>query len=69
MDEADIDRLPEARGRVSAVAVRLTSKLVASHGGRSIVRDNHGQRLAREALFLLIQGQTPEIREAQLRYL
>lgn len=69
LDEASVAELPEARGRVSALAVRLTAQLIASVGGRSVVADHHGQRLAREALFLLIQGQTPEIRAAQLDYL
>lgn len=69
LDAASVDELPEARGRTSALAVRLASSLVASVGGRSVVSDQHGQRLAREANFLLIQGQTPEIRAAQLRHL
>lgn len=69
LDEADVDALPEARGRVSALTVRLTTSLIASEGGRAIVGNHHAQRLAREALFLLIQGQTPGIRQAQLRYL
>lgn len=69
LDSASVDELPEARGRASALAVRLASSLVASVGGRSVVSDQHGQRLVREANFLLIQGQTPEIRAAQLRHL
>ena len=40
--------------------------LMARGGGRAIRRDEHAQRLAREALFLLVQGQTPAIRAAQL---
>lgn len=69
LDAATVDELPEARGHVSALTVRLTASLVASVGGRSIVADHHGQRLAREALFLLIQGQTPEIKQSLLRHL
>ena len=69
LDSATVEELPEARGRASALAVRLASSLVASVGGRSVVADHHGQRLVREANFLLIQGQTPEIRAAQLRHL
>ncbi len=69
LDSASVAELPEARGRTSALAVRLASSLVASLGGRSVVSDQHGQRLVREANFLLIQGQTPEIRAAQLRHL
>jgi len=33
------------------------------------VRDHHAQRLAREALFLLVQGQNPAIRAAQVELL
>lgn len=69
LDEADVSQLPDARGRVSALAVLIANSLVAKVGGRAVVSDHHGQRLAREAMFLLIQGQTPEIRDAQLRYL
>lgn len=69
LDAATVDELPEARGRVSALTARITTSLVASIGGRSVVADHHGQRLAREALFLLIQGQTPEIKRSLLRNL
>ncbi|MDA3039052.1 MAG: acyl-CoA/acyl-ACP dehydrogenase [Actinomycetota bacterium] len=66
LDRATVDQLPTARGRLGALAVKMTAALVATTGGRSILADQHGQRLAREAMFLLIQGQTPEIRDAQL---
>ena len=66
LDHATVDQLPVARGRLGALTVKMTAALVATMGGRSILADQHGQRLAREAVFLLIQGQTPEIRDAQL---
>ncbi len=66
LDHATVDQLPLARGRLGALTVKMTAALVATMGGRSIMADQHGQRLAREAVFLLIQGQTPEIRDAQL---
>jgi hypothetical protein len=40
--------------------------LVVTGGGRSITMDHHAQRLAREALFLLVFGQTASIRAAQI---
>ncbi|MGW0708480.1 acyl-CoA dehydrogenase family protein [Streptomyces sp. NPDC002643] len=43
-----------------------TTAAVVSGGGRSLTLDNQAQRLAREAMFLLIQGQTPEVRQAHL---
>jgi alkylation response protein AidB-like acyl-CoA dehydrogenase len=55
-----------ARAAASALAVRAASARVAAGGGRSMVTDHHAQRLAREALFLLVQGQTTAIRAAQV---
>jgi hypothetical protein len=46
--------------------MRAASTLVVSGGGRSILTDHHAQRLAREAMFLLVFGQTPSIRRAQM---
>jgi alkylation response protein AidB-like acyl-CoA dehydrogenase len=66
LDAASVEGMPLARGRLGALTVRMTAALVAQTGGRSVLADQHGQRLAREAIFLLIQGQTPEIRDAQL---
>lgn len=42
-----------------------TAALVAG-GGRALDLDNRAQRLAREAMFLLVQGQTDEVRRAHL---
>lgn len=42
-----------------------TAAIVAS-GGRSLTLGHQAQRLAREAMFLLVQGQTPEVRQAHL---
>ncbi len=66
LDSATVEELPDARGQLGALTVRMTGSLVASLGGKSIMANHPGQRLAREALFLLIQGQTPAIRTAQL---
>ena len=45
------------RGR-RELAVRAASALVAAGGGRSVLASEHAQRLAREAMFLLVFGQT-----------
>jgi alkylation response protein AidB-like acyl-CoA dehydrogenase len=50
----------------SVLAVRATAALVAAGGGRSVDLASHAQRLARDAMFLLVFGQTKAIREAQL---
>lgn len=55
-----------ARAEASAFSLRCSAAALACGGGRSIVRDHQAQRLAREALFLLVQGQTAAIKSAQL---
>ena len=66
---AEVDEMPERRAQVGYVGTRATSALVSSIGGRAITREHHAQRLAREALFLLVQGQTADIRTGHLRRL
>jgi len=56
----------EARCRAAELAMRAAAALVAAGGGRSVLVSEHAQRLAREAVFLLVFGQTPSIRAAQL---
>ncbi|MEU8034697.1 hypothetical protein AB0C13_40190, partial [Streptomyces sp. NPDC049099] len=46
-----------------------TPPAVVAGGGRSMALTSRAQRLAREALFLLVQGQTTESRAAHLRAL
>lgn len=46
-----------------------TTAAVVTGGGRTMTLTNKAQRLAREALFLLVQGQTPESRRAHLNAL
>ncbi|WP_329344232.1 acyl-CoA/acyl-ACP dehydrogenase [Streptomyces sp. NBC_01352] len=46
-----------------------TTAAVVAGGGRSLVLTSKAQRLAREALFLLVQGQTTESRTAHLKAL
>ena len=66
---AEVDEMPECRAQVGYVGIRATSALVSSIGGRAITREHHAQRLAREALFLLVQGQTAQIRTGHLHRL
>ncbi|WP_046731220.1 acyl-CoA dehydrogenase family protein [Streptomyces humi] len=60
----------EERLAVRAEAFTLlrtaTTAAVVAGGGRAMALDNRAQRLAREALFLLVQGQTGESRAAHL---
>ncbi|MFI1354602.1 acyl-CoA dehydrogenase family protein [Streptomyces sp. NPDC020898] len=43
-----------------------TTAAIVAGGGRSLDLNSPAQRLAREGLFLLVQGQTPDVREAHL---
>jgi alkylation response protein AidB-like acyl-CoA dehydrogenase len=61
--------MPAARARASELALHAATTLVVTGGGRSITMDHHAQRLAREALFLLVFGQTTSIKAAQLNRL
>ena len=68
---ADTDAAPDerlaVRARAHLLAVRATTALVTAGAGRSMLVDSAAQRLARVALFLLVQGQTAPVREATLR--
>ncbi|NEC75773.1 acyl-CoA dehydrogenase, partial [Streptomyces rochei] len=43
-----------------------TTAAVVAGGGRATSLDSPAQRLAREAMFLLVQGQTAPVRRAHL---
>ncbi|MEU6773558.1 acyl-CoA dehydrogenase family protein [Streptomyces sp. NPDC046759] len=71
-DPASRERVAE-RLAVRAEAYEMlrtaTTAAVVAGGGRSMSLTSRAQRLAREALFLLVQGQTTETRTAHLRAL
>jgi hypothetical protein len=46
------------------MALRATAALVVSRGSTAILADQDAQRLAREALFLLVFGSRPPIKQA-----
>jgi alkylation response protein AidB-like acyl-CoA dehydrogenase len=64
LDAGTPETLPAARAHASEFAVRAATNLIVSQGARSIVLDQHAQRLAREALFLLVFGSRASIKEA-----
>ena len=66
LDRSLLDEMPDARARASSLAMHAASTLVVTGGGRSITMDHNAQRVAREALFLLVFGQTASIKAAQL---
>ncbi|MFJ8944874.1 acyl-CoA dehydrogenase family protein [Streptomyces sp. NPDC102395] len=59
----------ELRTRAYEILQAATVAAVVAGGGRSMLLTNRAQRLAREALFLLVQGQTRESRASHLRAL
>lgn len=62
LDQATTEDLPAARAVACELAMRAAAALTVAQGSRSILVDQHAQRLAREALFLLVFGSRPAIR-------
>lgn len=69
LDAATAETLPAARAGVAELALRAAGALTVADGGRGILMDRHAQRLAREALFLLVFGTRASIRDELLRRL
>ncbi len=61
--------MAEARAAASELAVRAAAALAVRDGSQSITVGHHAQRLAREAMFLLVFGSRPGIKSALLRRL
>jgi alkylation response protein AidB-like acyl-CoA dehydrogenase len=61
--------MAQARADASELAVRAAAALAVREGSRSVTVDQHVQRLAREAMFLLVFGTRPGIKNALLRRL
>ncbi len=64
LDTAGPDHLPAARAAACELAMRAAAALVVTQGARAILADQDAQRLAREALFLLVFGSRPTIKQA-----
>ncbi len=58
--------IPEARATASELAIRAAQTLIVHIGSRSVLMENHAQRLMREAAFLLVFGTRPLIKERLL---
>jgi alkylation response protein AidB-like acyl-CoA dehydrogenase len=67
--ELDPDRVAADRADAGELAVRAATALMTKTGSRSILLDEHPQRLAREALFASVYALRPASREALLRRL
>ena len=66
---ADPEPMAVARAVASELALRAAAALAVRDGGNSVTVDQHPQRLAREALFLLVFGSRPGIKNALLHQL
>jgi alkylation response protein AidB-like acyl-CoA dehydrogenase len=66
-DAGTPETLPVARAAASELAMRAATTLAVTGGARSVRRDNHAQRLVREAMLLLVFGSRPAIRAELLR--
>lgn len=65
-DVADLDAMSSARAAASLFAVQAATALVAKVGGNAVMLSEHAQRLMREAMFVLVQGQNPAIKAEML---
>jgi alkylation response protein AidB-like acyl-CoA dehydrogenase len=67
---AELDQLgpgtAAARAAAGELALRAASALMTSTGSKALLRADHGQRLAREAMFTLVYALRPESRAALL---
>ncbi len=63
LDSAPPEVMPAARAAAAELAMRAAVTLVAAAGSRAILAAEHPQRLAREALFLLVFASRPAIRK------
>lgn len=69
LDEATDETMADARAAAAELAMRAATTLVVFTGSRSLHMQNQAQRLAREALFLLVFGTRPAIRQSLLQRL
>jgi alkylation response protein AidB-like acyl-CoA dehydrogenase len=63
------EQMSRARAEASLFAVHVATALVAKTGGNAVMLTNHAQRLMREAMFTLVQGQNPDIKAEMMRQL
>lgn len=62
LDGCPPEAMPAARAAAAELAQRAAVALVVHEGSRSITTASHAQRLAREAMFLLVFGSRPSIK-------
>jgi alkylation response protein AidB-like acyl-CoA dehydrogenase len=66
LDSASDETMASARAAATELAYRAAGALAVATGSRSLLVENHAQRLIREATFLLTFGTRPAIRSGLL---
>ena len=69
LDRLDPATIAAERAHAGELAVRAAAALMTTTGSRSLLLSDHAQRLAREALFVLVYALRPASREALLSQL
>jgi alkylation response protein AidB-like acyl-CoA dehydrogenase len=69
LDRLDPETIEAARASAGELALRAAAALMTSRGSRSLLVGDHAQRLAREALFVLVYALRPGSRDALLERL
>jgi alkylation response protein AidB-like acyl-CoA dehydrogenase len=69
MADPDPGAMPRARAVSSELALRASAALMSSVGSRSLLVEEHAQRLAREAMFVAVYAGRPPVRAALLESL
>jgi len=64
--EALVGAAAQCRAEVMVGVQRLTTALLAAVGGSAMDRGHRAQQLAREALFYVVQAQSPDGQRATL---
>jgi alkylation response protein AidB-like acyl-CoA dehydrogenase len=67
LDTGTPQTLPAARATAAELALRAAATVTVTTGSRAVLAGAHGQRLVREATFLLVFGSRPTIRTELLR--
>jgi alkylation response protein AidB-like acyl-CoA dehydrogenase len=67
LDTGTPQTLPAARAAAAELALRAAATVTVTTGSRAVLAGAHGQRLVREATFLLVFGSRPTIRAELLR--
>ena len=69
LEVAGAEEIARVRADVALLAQRATALLMVSTGSRAVLRDHQAQRLAREALFMLVYALRPPIKASLLHQL